>query len=225
MPAATTATNTAISLRVSTLRRMTISGNDSAVTLIMKASTVPSAAPLPSSASTTGMMPAALEYIGTPISDDRRHRPPRALAHDRGEQVVRHVAVDEGAGGDADDDPDPDAADDVAHRVEPRADAVDDARTFGRQIGRAGAHVAHPFLEPAFEMQTADDPAGDDGHRQSEPEIGRGDLPAHKREQEPQRDLVDHRRGDQEREGDAERHAGRHEADEQRHGGARAERA
>ena len=34
----------------------------------MKASTVPRAAPLPISASTIGMMPAALLYIGTPIS-------------------------------------------------------------------------------------------------------------------------------------------------------------
>ena len=47
---------------------MIISGSDSAITDIMKASTVPSAAPLPSSASTTGMMPAALEYIGMPSS-------------------------------------------------------------------------------------------------------------------------------------------------------------
>ena len=36
------------------------------MTAIMNASTVPSAAPFPSSASTTGMMPAAFEYIGTP---------------------------------------------------------------------------------------------------------------------------------------------------------------
>ena len=40
---------------------MTISGSDSAITDIMKASTVPSAAPLPSSACTIGMMPAAFE--------------------------------------------------------------------------------------------------------------------------------------------------------------------
>ena len=47
---------------------MIISGSDSAITDIMKASTVPSAAPLAMSASTTGMMPAAFEYIGMPIS-------------------------------------------------------------------------------------------------------------------------------------------------------------
>ncbi len=47
---------------------MIISGSDNAITLIMNASTVPSAAPLPMRASTTGMMPAALEYIGTPIT-------------------------------------------------------------------------------------------------------------------------------------------------------------
>ena len=55
------ADETAISFVVSTLRKMIISGNDNAVTLIMKASTVPSATPLPRSAPTTGMMPAALE--------------------------------------------------------------------------------------------------------------------------------------------------------------------
>jgi len=67
-PDATTATKTAISFTLSTLRRMIISGSDKAITDIMKARTVPRAAPLPSSASTTGMMPAAFEYIGTPSS-------------------------------------------------------------------------------------------------------------------------------------------------------------
>jgi hypothetical protein len=57
-----------MSRSLSTLRRMIISGSDSAITLIMKASTVPSAAPLASSACTMGMTPAALVYIGTPIS-------------------------------------------------------------------------------------------------------------------------------------------------------------
>ena len=45
MPAATTPTKVAISPGFSTVRRMIISGSDSAITLIMKASTVPSAAP------------------------------------------------------------------------------------------------------------------------------------------------------------------------------------
>ncbi len=47
---------------------MIVSGSDSAITAIMNASTVPSAAPFSSSACTTGMIPAAFEYIGTPIS-------------------------------------------------------------------------------------------------------------------------------------------------------------
>src|SRR6185437_10482490 len=81
IPVATTPTNTAISLGLSTLRRMIISGNDSAVTDIMKASTVPIAAPLPISASTTGMMPAALEYIGTPSATTAGtdHHSPRPM--------------------------------------------------------------------------------------------------------------------------------------------------
>jgi hypothetical protein len=68
MPNATIPTKVAISCGFSALRRMIISGADSAITLIMKASTVPSAAPLPISASTMGMMPAALVYIGTPMA-------------------------------------------------------------------------------------------------------------------------------------------------------------
>ena len=66
MPAATMPANAAISRTFRTLRRMIISGSDKAMTLIMNASTVPSAAPLASSASTIGMIPAALLYIGTP---------------------------------------------------------------------------------------------------------------------------------------------------------------
>ncbi len=50
MPVATTPAKRAISCGLSTLRRMIISGADRAMTLIMKASTVPSAAPLPSRA-------------------------------------------------------------------------------------------------------------------------------------------------------------------------------
>ena len=62
------ATKAAINCGRNTLRRMMVSGNDSPITDIMNASTVPSVAPLPSNACTMGMIPAALEYIGTPIS-------------------------------------------------------------------------------------------------------------------------------------------------------------
>ncbi len=51
-----------------TLLRMIVSGSERAMTAIMKASAVPRAAPFSSSASTMGMMPAALEYIGMPRS-------------------------------------------------------------------------------------------------------------------------------------------------------------
>ena len=67
MPTATTPKNVRISGHLSTLRKITASGSERPMTDIMKASTVPSAAPLPSKACTTGMIPAALEYIGTPI--------------------------------------------------------------------------------------------------------------------------------------------------------------
>ena len=63
MPLATTPAKVAISVGFKALRRMIISGAESAMTAIMNARTVPSAAPLPISASTIGMMPAALVYI------------------------------------------------------------------------------------------------------------------------------------------------------------------
>ena len=60
MPPATTTTKTAMSSRRMTRRRMSSSGTDRAVTAIMNASTVPIGRPLPRSASTIGMVPAAL---------------------------------------------------------------------------------------------------------------------------------------------------------------------
>jgi hypothetical protein len=42
--------------------------NDRPITDIMKAKTVPRAAPFPSKACTMGMIPTAFEYIGMPIS-------------------------------------------------------------------------------------------------------------------------------------------------------------
>lgn len=46
---------------------MIVSGSERPITAIMNARTVSSAAPLPSRASTTGMIPAAFEHIGTPM--------------------------------------------------------------------------------------------------------------------------------------------------------------
>ena len=71
MPPATTPMKVAINFGLSTFLKITISGNDKAITLIMKARAVPRAAPFPSNASTTGMIPAALEYMGTPITTER----------------------------------------------------------------------------------------------------------------------------------------------------------
>ena len=47
---------------------MMIEGKDSAVTAIMKASTVPSPTPLPTSASAIGSVPKMSAYMGMPIS-------------------------------------------------------------------------------------------------------------------------------------------------------------
>ena len=51
------------------------------MTAIMNASTVPSAAPLPSRACTTGIIPAALEYMGMPMAtaSGTAHHAPRPM--------------------------------------------------------------------------------------------------------------------------------------------------
>ena len=51
------------------------------------------------------------------------------------------------------DDPFPYAPDNVLHGVETEPDAIGDAPTLGRRIRGAGANVADPLLQPAFEMQ------------------------------------------------------------------------
>ena len=119
----------------------------------------------------------------------------------------------------------PDLADDVVDRVQPRLDALLLIVGFSAcSIGRRRAHFAHPGFQPVLQTQAADDPAGDDRDAKAEAEIGQRHPPADQAEQQAERHLVHHRRGDQEGEGDAKRHAGGDEADEQRHGGAGAER-
>ena len=68
-------------------------------------------------------------------------------------------------------------------------------------------------------VQPADDRDGEPGRQ-----VERGHLPAQQAEEQDERHFVHHRRGDEEREGDPERNAGRHEPDEERHGGAGTER-
>ncbi len=70
------------------------------MTDIMKASTVPSAAPLPSRACTTWMMPAAFEYIGTPsrTASGTAHHASRPISE---AMSFGNVAVDSGTHGDA----------------------------------------------------------------------------------------------------------------------------
>jgi len=66
MPEATIATNAAMSCHFRTFFKIIISGSESAITDIIKASAVPSETPLSISTLTIGIIPAAFEYIGTP---------------------------------------------------------------------------------------------------------------------------------------------------------------
>ena len=72
-------------------------------------------------------------------------------------------------------------------------------------------------LDVPLEAQPADHQPGANGHDQAGGHVGERDHRAEEPPQQDERDLVDHRRGNEEGEGDAERHARLHEADEQRH--------
>lgn len=70
IPVPTTPIKVKIKGNFSTLRSIIISGKDSPMTAIIKARAVPNAAPFSMSAETIGMIPAAFEYKGIPMSTD-----------------------------------------------------------------------------------------------------------------------------------------------------------
>ena len=107
---------------------------------------------------------------------------------------------------------------------EPGPYALDQRYVVGADRCVHAWHVPHPVLEIRLHAQPADHPAGNDSNRKAKAEVEGGDLPAEEPEQQRERDLVDHRRRDQERERNAKRHTRLHEPDEQRHCRARAER-
>jgi hypothetical protein len=75
-----------------------------------------------------------------------------------------------------------------------------------------------------FELHASDRPAGPDRDEKSRAEVEGCHLPAEQAKEEDERDLVDHGRGDQERERHPQRHPRSDEPDEERHRRARAER-
>ena len=70
IPQPTTAIKVNINGNFNTLRSIIISGNDRAMTDIIKARAVPSEAPFSISTETIGTIPAAFEYKGMPISTE-----------------------------------------------------------------------------------------------------------------------------------------------------------
>jgi len=86
---------------------MIISGSDRAITDIIKASTVPSAAPLPSNAGSVGIHGNADQYR-------QGDGPPSRLSHESGHHAVGDIAVYAGSNRNAQHDIEPYPANDVA---------------------------------------------------------------------------------------------------------------
>ena len=92
---------------------------------------------------------------------------------------------------DAGQDVGPDLADDLAHAGKAGSDALGKGQASVAGGRSHLGHVAYPVFQGALHLQPADDPAGDDGHREAQAEVNRRDLPAEQAEQQRQRHLVD----------------------------------
>ena len=169
-------------------------------------------------------MPAAFEYIGIPIRTASGNGPPGFLPHQRREEVLRHPAVDPGADGDSRDDEGPDLADDLPDGSLPRLDPLGPAGDRDLAARRRIRDRPNPGLDPTFEVEPPDHPAGNERDGETGPGVESRHLPAEETEEEREGHLVDHRRRDEEREGDSERNPGADEADEHRHRRAGTER-
>ena len=71
IPTVTTPTKVSSNLILSTFRRIIISGSDKPITAIIKARAVPKGTSFSINTLTIGIIPAALEYKGTPINTDK----------------------------------------------------------------------------------------------------------------------------------------------------------
>jgi len=89
----------------------------------------------------------------------------------------------------------------------------------------AHAYLPYPIFDMVFEIEAADDPAGNDGHCKASGHIKSGDLPAQQAVKQHHRYLVDHGGGDEKGKGDAQRHTGLDKADKKRHGRTGTERS
>ena len=127
--------------------------------------------------------------------------------------------------GDSDHDVDPNLRDDIG---DCRIAGLD---PFGKRnfslldLQFGGLDLIHPRLDKPLHFKLADDPACGNGDQQTRGCIQERRLPSEEAEEKHERHLVDHRRGDQEGEGDAQRDPAFHESDEQRYGRAGAERS
>ena len=93
-----------------------------------------------------------------------------------------------------------------------------------REISLPHLNLPDVLLDPALGFESLHDDAAEPGDQQSGADVERRQFPAKNPNQDHRRHLVDHRAGNQKREGHAERDAGLDEADEQRHRRAGAER-
>ena len=106
--------------------------------------------------------------------------------------------MDEGTDRDPSNDPIPYLANDLFDRIPACFEPIYPGNIFRLEIDLASADIANPFLQPAFQMEAANDPARDDSNGQAESEIGQCHAPTDEREQQAECHLIDHGRSDQE---------------------------
>ena len=115
--------------------------------------------------------------------------------------------MDEGTHGDPEQQIGPDPSEDVADLTARVRESVRELQPGGGV--RAGRHIRleHERLDVALKAHPSEHGAGEDRDAQPGDDVERGDTEAEHAEQQHDRDLVDQRRGDQERQRHTERHA------------------
>src|SRR5450759_4639602 len=144
---------------------------------------------------------------------------------DLGNELGRNEAVDERPDADPDDHVEQDPPNQVLRGRPGVAHALLHREADVERRGAApGPDREDPGPDPLFEGQAPEDEPAHDGDREPGPHVEERDPGPEQAPEQDEGDLVDHRAADEEREGHAERDPGLHEANEERHRGARAER-
>ena len=110
--------------------------------------------------------------------------------------------------------------DDFLDRIAPAVKALLPGQFAGIVFCALDLHFPDEILDPTLHAEATDKQAGDNRDDHSGHDVERCNFPTEHAVEQDERDFIDHWRGDEKRERDAQRDSSFDKADEQRHGAA-----